>query len=305
MAQIPQSVFAHSVFDIHPHVIAPDQARYPLSPLGGEQSPWSRERPVSMEAMLAAMDEAGVARSVLVQASTVYGHDNSYVADSVAAHPSRFAGVFSVDVHAADAPERIRHWVGRGLSGLRVFIAGHTHSEQALRLDDPRTFPAWEQAIALGIPVCVQLRAPGLPQLETLLARFPQANVVLDHMARPVLEDGPPYASAAGLFALARFPNLHLKLTIHNVREAHGHNVPGALEKAVQAGKADAASFFGKLVQAFGAKRIAWGSNFPASTGSLKEILGESRQALASLTDDDRDCIFRRTALGLYPSLAK
>lgn len=287
MAQNPQPVF-----DIHPHVIAPDQSRYPLSPLGGEQSPWSRERPVSMEAMIAAMDEAGVARSVLVQASTVYGHDNSYVADAVAAHPSRFAGVFSVDVHAADAPERIRHWVGRGLSGLRVFIAGHTHSEQALRLDDPRTFPAWEQAIALGIPVCVQLRAPGLPQLETLLARFPKATVVLDHMARPVLEDGPPYAAATSLFALARFPNLHLKLSIHNIRES-------------QEGKADAASFFGKVVQAFGAKRIAWGSNFPASKGSLKDILGESRAALASLSEDDRDQIFRRTALALYPSLAK
>jgi hypothetical protein len=43
--------------------------------------------------MLAAMDEAGIERSVLVQASTCYGHDNSYVADAVAAHPDRFAGV--------------------------------------------------------------------------------------------------------------------------------------------------------------------------------------------------------------------
>ena len=38
-----------------------------------------------------------VDKSALVQASTCYGHDNSYVADAVAAHPDRFTGVFSVD----------------------------------------------------------------------------------------------------------------------------------------------------------------------------------------------------------------
>src|SRR5438876_11703789 len=101
--------------DIHPHVISRDEKRYPRAPLGGKQSDWSRERPVSAEEMLAAMDEAGIERSVLVQASTCYGHDNSYLADAVGAHPKRFAGVFSVDVLAAAASERIMYWTGRGL----------------------------------------------------------------------------------------------------------------------------------------------------------------------------------------------
>src|ERR1700739_2670723 len=114
------------VVDVHPHVISRDEARYPRAPLGGKQSDWSQERPVSAEEMLLAQDDAGVGRSVLVQASTCYGHDNSYVADSVAAHPKRFAGVFSVDVVAQGAPEEIRRWKKRGLIGLRVFVAGHT-----------------------------------------------------------------------------------------------------------------------------------------------------------------------------------
>ena len=46
------------------------------------------------------MDAAGVQKAAIVQASTCYGHDNSYVADAVAAHPKRFTGVFSVDVLA-------------------------------------------------------------------------------------------------------------------------------------------------------------------------------------------------------------
>src|SRR5882762_6072359 len=106
--------------------------------------------------MLAAMDAAGIEKSVLVQASTCYGHDNSYVADAVAAHPRRFAGVFSVDMLAPDAPERIRYWTSRGLTGLRVFIAGHTTTAHETKLDDPRALLAWQCAAEAGLPVCVQ-----------------------------------------------------------------------------------------------------------------------------------------------------
>jgi len=73
----------------------------------------------------------------------------------------------------------------RGLCGLRVFIAGHTMAAKDARLDDPKSFPAWDLASELGITVSVQLRAAGIPQLETVLRRFPRARILLDHMARP------------------------------------------------------------------------------------------------------------------------
>jgi predicted TIM-barrel fold metal-dependent hydrolase len=63
--------------DIHPHVIATDTARFPLAPLGGHQSDWSRARPVPFERLVAEMDHAGVDKAAIVQASTAYGHDNS------------------------------------------------------------------------------------------------------------------------------------------------------------------------------------------------------------------------------------
>src|ERR1700722_2879689 len=96
------------IIDIHPHVISTDTERYPNAPLGGHKSDWSRERPVAVEQMIAAMDQAGIAKSALVQASTCYGHDNSYIADAIAAYPNRFTGVFSADVLAADAPQTMR-----------------------------------------------------------------------------------------------------------------------------------------------------------------------------------------------------
>jgi predicted TIM-barrel fold metal-dependent hydrolase len=77
-----------SIVDIHPHVISPDPKRFPLNPLGGTQSTWSRDRPTPYEALVSAMDEAGVDKAAIVQASTAYGHDNSYVAEAIAAVPS-------------------------------------------------------------------------------------------------------------------------------------------------------------------------------------------------------------------------
>jgi L-fuconolactonase len=281
-----------TIIDIHPHIIASDSKRYPLAPLGGHQSDWSRTRPVSTEQMIAAMDKAGVAKSAIVQASTCYGHDNSYVADAVAAHPDRFTGVFSVDVMAPDAPKRMRHWLSRGLTGMRLFTIGSTMPDQASWLDDPKTYPAWETAGELGLSICLQMSSKAFPQMIKMTERFPKVRIILDHMARPVLEDGPPYAAAASLFDLARYPSVYLKLTPRSFIESRN-------------GKATPESFFAKLVAAFGAQRLAWGSNYPSSEGSLPELLALAKSSLASLPQGDRDWIFGKTAQTLYPALAK
>jgi predicted TIM-barrel fold metal-dependent hydrolase len=279
------------VVDIHPHIIANDTRHYPLAPLGGHQSDWSRTRPVTTEQIIAAMDKAGVAKAAIVQASTCYGHDNSYVADAVAAHPDRFTGVFSVDVLASDAPERMRHWVKRGLTGLRLFTIGSTMPDQASWLDDPKTYPAWQCASELGLSVCLQMSAAALPQMIRLAERFPKVRIILDHMARPQIEDGPPYAAAESLFALAKYPSVYLKLTERNFTQSRKD-------------KATPATFFPKLVAAFGASRLAWGSNYPSSEGSLAELLALAKTSLACLSQADQDWIFAKTAQNLYPALA-
>ena len=79
--------------DSHCHVIATDTKRYPLKPLFGKQSDWSAEHPLDYPDMVKAAKAASVDKSILVQASSAYAFDNSYVADSVAAHPERFIGV--------------------------------------------------------------------------------------------------------------------------------------------------------------------------------------------------------------------
>ena len=142
--------------------------------------------------MIAAMDEAGVDKSAVVQASTCYGHDNSYLADAVAKYPDRFTGVFSVDVLSPDAPEKMRLWRKKNLTGMRLFTIGSTMKTQADWIDDPKVYPAWETAGELGIPICMQMSAPALPA-----ARQPGAAV-------PAGEGDPRSPVAAGAGATGR-----------------------------------------------------------------------------------------------------
>jgi L-fuconolactonase len=131
-----------------------------------------------------------------------------------------------------------------------------------------------------------------LPLLRQIMDRFPKVTMIIDHLARAPFEDGPPYKAAAEFFELAKYPQVYLKITPVNVTPKSW-------------GKATPETFFGKVVDTFGASRIAWGSNFPNSVGTLSEILGAARKAFAFAKASDQDWIFGKTALTLYPALAQ
>ncbi len=173
---------------------------------------------------------------------------------------------------------------------MRLYTAGTSLPEQTVWFADPITFPAWTFAGEAGLPVCMQMRAKGFPQLEPMLERFPHVRFIIDHLARTEMADGPPYAAAAPLFRLARHPNVYLKVTHRNFEEARN-------------GRAAPETFFARLVGEFGANRIAWGSNFPAARQTLPELVALGNASLGFLPQQDRDWIFEKTALSLYPAL--
>lgn len=279
------------MIDIHPHIISRDTQRYPVTPLGGQRSEWSAHRSVDFAELVAGMDAAAIDKAAIVHSSTTYGYDNSYVADAIAHQRERFTGVFSVDVRDPKAPERIRYWVGRGLSGLRLFAVGSTVKTDQSWIADPAAFPAWQCCDELGIPVAISMRQDGLPHLVQVIERFPRVRIVLDHLLHAPMNDGPPYREASALFSMARYPSVYLKLT-------------SAIIQRSKEGQATPQSFFGQLLQTFGSARIAWGSNYPAVAGSLPELVAAARSTLAILPPEDRENIFWRTAAALYPSLA-
>jgi len=275
------------IFDTHTHAISADTAQYPVNPLGGRRSKWSEKNPPDGDALLAAMTAAGVDRAAVVQASTVYGHDNAYTADCARGHPDKFVGVGSADFRTPDAVVTASYWMReRGLAGLRLFTQGTT-MELAPWLDDPATFPAWEWTEEQAIPVCVQAGVVAVPQLENLSRRFPRVIVVLDHICRMRFSGRPVLEDLAPVLPLAEYPNIYLKVTTNNLdtAQASPEGPPGLLRL---------------LVDRFGADRMVWGSNYPAYHGSFGSRVELLTNALAGLDDKDAEAIAFRTAEGLY-----
>src|SRR5262249_56199342 len=133
---------------------------------------------------------------------------------------------------------RIAPWRGYASNGTPLYTADTSPPEQPVWFADPKTFQAWTFAGEAGLPVCMQMRAKGFPELTPLLERFPNVRFIIDHLARTGMADGPPYAAAAPLFELARYPNVYLKVTHRNFEEARN-------------GRASPETFFARLVQEF------------------------------------------------------
>ncbi len=284
---------AERILDIHPHIVSTDTERYPLAPIGGTRSDWSKERSVTFEQLAIAMDDAGVAKAAIVHSSTTYGFNDDYVADSIAGQSARFTGVFSVDITRPDAPEKMAYWYSRGMTGMRIYVRGTTMKDAWIAIDDPVIAPCWKKAADMGISMCVNAhaRAEGITQLTNLAKTYTTVPIIVDHLGQPDIEDGAPYAHARDFFGLAKYPNIYLKMT------------PAGMASASK-GKATPESFITKLAAEFGASRIAWGSNYPSSKGSLKEIVATLHEQLQPLSQSDREWILFRTAERLYPALA-
>ena len=63
----------------------------------------------------------------------------------------------------------------------------------------------------------MQMKTQAIPLLRQIMDRFPKATIILDHLSRAPVADGPPYAAAAEFFELAKYEQLYLKVTPINV----------------------------------------------------------------------------------------
>ena len=241
----------------------------------------------TVEDLTETMAAAGVDRAVIVQPIT-YLYDNRYVAECLARFPGKFAAIGLVDRHAPDAPDQLQRLVEEhGFGGLRIHLA---------RPDDPAEWaapdqdPIWHRAQKLG--ACFNVYGPAglLPAVEPIIARFPGVPVVLDHLGGAPVDEDPPYPLLGNVLNMARYPNVHVKLT----PQAHRSNLPYPHE--------DTFPTFRRIYDAFGARRLMWGTNFP---GVMKGVgylpaLEMFRTHMDFLTDEDREWLFSKTALGVW-----
>lgn len=282
-------------FDTHTHAISPDSERYPVQPLGGTRSEWSRTRAVDIDGLLRSLDDAGVERAALVHASTVYGFDNSYAADALERHPDRLVGVCAVDFLSSNAVADLRHWIDeRGFSGVRIRVSDGTTAvpTQGSGVSDEGMAAVWDFIAAQSIPVCIQMHSKDTDKLLSVLERHPELTVLLDHGGRPNAAGGPPYNGLDELAKLTKYDGVHLKVTPPMLHRLGGE--PGV----------DPTAVVGELVRRFGADHIVWGSNFPASDGALASLRDTIHSHFVGLTDGELAGVLGENAARVYATSA-
>jgi hypothetical protein len=77
------------IIDTHVHAVSDDERKYPRQAAPGALSEWVRN--MSAEMLLALNVQAGIDKTVLVQAYSAYKYDNSYTADCAASYRSALA----------------------------------------------------------------------------------------------------------------------------------------------------------------------------------------------------------------------
>lgn len=263
--------------DTHVHVVADDEARYPLHP-SGVTGPWYRDDPCSVERLVGLLDEADVGAAVLVQAISAYRFDNRYTLDAAARAPGRCTPVVCVDLAGADPAGAAERLLATGARGLR-WVAIHDGG-----VAEPRA--VWELAAAHRVPVVVTLLAEHLPALVDALPRLPALPLALDHCGFADFAHGLP----EDLAALAAFPNVSLKVSTIALDAAAAHG--------------DVRELFPELVARFGARRLMWGSDYSQTHDRPYAELAEyARHAASKLGDDDRAHVLGGTARTLWPEL--
>lgn len=206
-----------------------------------------------IETLLHLMDQNGVGQAVLVQ--FMGQTDNTYIFDCRRRFPDRFACVVLIDPDSANAIDQLTQFAEEGAVGVRLRPTARSPGDDPLGI--------WRIAEKLGLSVScghASARVFSSDSFIQLVESFPNLRIVLEHMGslnRPDANEGEA-ADRQRVFALARFPNLYLKLPglgefVRRVvpiddRFPFVTPIPPYLEQAYAS---------------FGPNRLMWGSDFP------------------------------------------
>jgi predicted TIM-barrel fold metal-dependent hydrolase len=269
------------IIDTHAHIYSPDERKYPpiekpLRVPGGKGS---------LEDLRKESSENGVKGVCLIQTSTYYRFDNRYICDSAAASKSWAAGVCTLDPDDPHSPGLLKHYAKKyGIRGMRSIPAKDG------RLDHPGVRGLWKAATEAGIVINVLIGREKAPELERMLAAFPKLRVVLDHCLN--LKAGPEMQpTLEAVLRLSKFPNLHAKLTFLPTGSMSGYPCDDMHAPCM------------KIVEAYGAGRCIWGSDFPCELWTPRVTYTEHLRIFQKdlpLPDEARAQILGETARRLW-----
>ena len=284
------------IIDTHMHVWSGDLERYPFA------HPWERnlkppKNHATLDRVLKEMGEFEISNCILVQ--TIYnGWDNRYLAECVKTDPKRFRGHGLIDPQDPKVVDKLEYWMReQGLAGMRfspIYYAGKYQRNDDW-LNAKTSYPLWEKAGELGAVFNFFIQTSQLPKLEDMVRRFPRVQVVIDHLARVDLKAADPLPEFKKLLALARYPNVWVKVS-----------ELGVLSPSGKYPFQDTYAWVRRMYDAFGPDRLLWGTGFPGEIRTeegrptLQQELDLIRKEIAFFTAADREKILGRNAAKLW-----
>ena len=276
------------IVDTHVHVWEIDPPKYPIGPTSPNWNSYPDE-PGTADELLAEMDVHGVDWTVLVQTSWSTW-DNGYIADSVERFSNRFIGHGLIDPQDPNNAEQVRYWIKeRGLAGFRLHPMYYPDEKILLTRQNE---PMWEEIASLGAVIQFHLRAEFADQVAVIADRYPSLKLILDHMGYPQVDADE--AAFQPIVDLAQYDNIYLKLS--DVAGRSSQDFPYT----------DVHPFIEKLVGAFGAERMVWGTGYPGhhrvkhNWPTLDQELHLVRERLPFLTEAQRERILGGTAAEIW-----
>ena len=193
-----------------------------------------------IEQVRAVMCAAGVDSAVLAQHLGEF--DNSYIGSVVEGDPDHFAGIGLIDPDSDNAEQSLQQLAESNLfSGARWLM----------QVAD--TAPHLLDACAdLGLGMIFyapQGTVPFIDGLSRVLDKRLDARVMLSHLGNPTSVEPDYLQSHRRIFELSRYANVYLQLSAMGMFCPHPHE--------------PLHDFVADAVEAFGTKRVVWGSNYP------------------------------------------
>jgi len=271
------------IIDTHAHIYTRDSDRYPIidkpyAPPAGSGSP---------EGLIAEMDAAGVDKVMMVQTTTYYGWDNSYMRDTVPQYSDRARGVFTLDPEHPHSADLIYSLVDRaGMTALR------TYPVRQGDYDHPGNRALWAACRETGTTINALIgEARYAAELAAIMTDYPEVPVTLDHaihldIAAPEYND-----KLSATLGLADCPNMNAKLSFLATGSAEEYPFTDMHPATRQ------------IIDAYGPERCVWGSDYPLDLWAPKTTYSGYLQLFQNdlgLSEGEKDAILGGSADRLY-----
>lgn len=203
--------------------------------------------------------------------------------------------VAAADFAAPDAAARLRRLAAHPrVAGVRQAVRWHPDPARSWASRDLMDGPAWRQGAAglarEGLVLELLMSPWQAKAVHRLASDLPDLTIVVNHCSSPIDRDAEGLDRwRRGLEAMAEAPNVHLKLS---------NFVAYAENPSLDAARAVLLA----CLDAFGARRCLWGSEYPVARKmmSYQGVTDLFRRAIGILPDADQAVILFGNAARLY-----